>query len=195
MLLISKPQDPNYVADLRIQPGRVEAELSATATREAIPTPTPGWTGETLYSLRPSPVRSPRRSLPDRTCSVENGPGDDHWKDYLDGTGGWVWHVSFGRPGLEVHRLDRQPAMCDAANYGTSSYRLRNGTDVLTLNRRSVLIGSPFPGARARIVERGGRNACFGNRAFRRSWPSSPVPQPGSRPNSTAGLEVGEDLR
>lgn len=126
VLLISKPQDPNYVADLRIfNPDGSEAELSGNGAREAILyLRHHGWTGEDTFSIMTvaGPVTPTITS--DRTCSVEMGRATTTSKDYPDGpadglgtlaSGDRDWkfqHVSIGNPqcaieaGADLEELD-----------------------------------------------------------------------------------------
>ncbi|HMU26702.1 MAG TPA: diaminopimelate epimerase [Solirubrobacterales bacterium] len=126
VLLISKPQDPKYVADLRIfNPDGSEAELSGNGAREAILyLRHHGWTGEDTFSIMTvaGPVTPTITS--DRTCSVEMGRATTTSKDYPDGpadglgtlaSGDRDWkfqHVSIGNPqcaieaGADLEELD-----------------------------------------------------------------------------------------
>jgi len=126
VLLISRSEDPEYVADLRIfNPDGSEAELSGNGAREAILyLRRHGWTDEERFSIMTvsGPVTPTITS--DRTCSVEMGKASTVSKDYPDGapdgrgtlsSGDRDWkfqHVSIGNPqcaieaGADLEELD-----------------------------------------------------------------------------------------
>jgi diaminopimelate epimerase len=126
VLLISRSEDPAYVAELRIfNPDGSEAELSGNGAREAILyLRRHGWTGAETFSILTAagPVRPTITS--ERTCSVEMGRAATASKDFPSGAadgrgtlnaGGREWgfqHVSIGNPqcaivvGSELEELD-----------------------------------------------------------------------------------------
>jgi diaminopimelate epimerase len=126
VLLLSRSDDPAFVAELRIfNPDGSEAELSGNGAREAILyLRRNGWTAEDEFSI--STVAGPITPTitSERTCSVAMGRASTTSKDYPsgppDGTGtlaaaGREWpfqHVSIGNPqcaievGAELAGLD-----------------------------------------------------------------------------------------
>jgi diaminopimelate epimerase len=112
VLLLSRCDDPAYVAELRIfNPDGSEAELSGNGAREAILyLRRRGWTEEDEFSILTAagPVRPTIAS--ERTCSVEMGRAATASKDFPSGgpdgrgtveSGGREWrfqHVSIGNP-------------------------------------------------------------------------------------------------
>ncbi|MBN8868076.1 MAG: diaminopimelate epimerase [Solirubrobacterales bacterium] len=126
ILLISRPDDPQYVANLRIfNPDGSEAELSGNGAREAILyLRRHGWTEEDTFSILTvsGPVTPTITS--DRTCSVQMGRASTTSGDYPDGapdglgtltSGDRDWkfqHVSIGNPqcaieaGADIEELD-----------------------------------------------------------------------------------------
>ncbi len=126
ILLISRSDDPAYVAELRIfNPDGSEAELSGNGAREAILyLRKHGWTEEDTFTIRTvsGPVTPTITS--DRTCSVQMGRASTTSADFPDGgpdgrgtvaSGDREWrfqHVSIGNPqcaieaGAELEDLD-----------------------------------------------------------------------------------------
>lgn len=126
VLLLSRSEDPAYVAELRIfNPDGSEAELSGNGAREAILyLRRHGWTAEDTFSILTvaGPVTPTITS--ERTCSVAMGRASMTSKDFPDGgpegrgtlsSGGREWafqHVSIGNPqcaivvGEELEDLD-----------------------------------------------------------------------------------------
>ncbi|HWO16792.1 MAG TPA: diaminopimelate epimerase [Solirubrobacterales bacterium] len=126
ILLLSRSDDPAFVADLRIfNPDGSEAELSGNGAREAILyLRRNGWTDEDTFAIRTAagPI-SPTIASP-TTCSVEMGKATTASKDFPSGgeegagtlsAGGRDWafqHVSIGNPqcaievGEEIEDLD-----------------------------------------------------------------------------------------
>jgi diaminopimelate epimerase len=126
VLLLSRSEDPGYVAELRIfNPDGSEAELSGNGAREAILyLRRHGWTEEDTFSILTAagPVRPTITS--ERTCSVAMGRAATSSKDFPGGapngrgtvsSGGREWafqHVSIGNPqcaivvGEELESLD-----------------------------------------------------------------------------------------
>jgi diaminopimelate epimerase len=112
VLLLSKGDDPQFVAELRIfNPDGSEAELSGNGAREAILyLRRYGWTGEDVFSVLTAAGPITPTITSDRTCSVEMGRASTRSKDFPsgkpDGAGvlmaaGREWsfqHVSIGNP-------------------------------------------------------------------------------------------------
>jgi diaminopimelate epimerase len=112
VLLLSRSDDPEFVAELRIfNPDGSEAELSGNGAREAILyLRRHGWTDEDVFSI--STVAGPVTPTitSERTCSVEMGRALTRSKDFPSGgadgkglltAGGREWefqHVSIGNP-------------------------------------------------------------------------------------------------
>ena len=112
ILLLSKSEDPEFVAELRIfNPDGSEAELSGNGAREAILyLRRNGWTEEDEFAI--STVAGPIRPTitGELTCSVEMGRASTASKDFPSGgedgrgsleAGGRSWefqHVSIGNP-------------------------------------------------------------------------------------------------
>ena len=126
VLLLSRSEDPEFVADLRIfNPDGSEAELSGNGAREAILyLRRNGWTDAEEFAI--STVAGPIRPTitGELTCSVDMGRASTASKDYPSGpedgrgtleAGGREWefqHVSIGNPqcaivvGEELDELD-----------------------------------------------------------------------------------------
>jgi diaminopimelate epimerase len=112
VLLLSRSEDPAYVAELRIfNPDGSEAELSGNGAREAILyLRRHGWTGEDTFSILTAAGPITPTITSERTCSVAMGRASTESKDYPgggpDGTGSvsaggseWAFqHVSIGNP-------------------------------------------------------------------------------------------------
>ncbi|MGN6257749.1 MAG: diaminopimelate epimerase [Solirubrobacterales bacterium] len=112
ILLLSRSEDPEFVAGLRIfNPDGSEAELSGNGAREAILyLRRNGWTDEDEFAI--STVAGPIRPTitGELTCSVDMGQASTTSKDYPSGpedgrgmleAGGRTWefqHVSIGNP-------------------------------------------------------------------------------------------------
>ena len=112
ILLLSRSDDPEFVADLRIfNPDGSEAELSGNGAREAILyLRRNGWTEEDEFAI--STVAGPIRPTitGELTCSVDMGRASTSSKDFPSGpedgrgaleSGGREWefqHVSIGNP-------------------------------------------------------------------------------------------------
>jgi diaminopimelate epimerase len=112
VLLLSRSDDPEFVAQLRIfNPDGSEAELSGNGAREAILyLRRSGWTDADSFSI--STVAGPITPTitSERTCSVEMGRASTTSKDFPSGpsdgsgsldAGGRAWafqHVSIGNP-------------------------------------------------------------------------------------------------
>ncbi len=126
LLLLSRSDDPAFVAELRIfNPDGSEAELSGNGAREAILyLRRHGWTEEETFSIRTIAGPITPTITSERTCSVDMGRASRESKDFPsggpEGTGtltamGREWafqHVSIGNPqcaievGEELEELD-----------------------------------------------------------------------------------------
>ncbi len=112
ILLLSRSDDPRFVAELRIfKPAGSEAELSGNGAREAILyLRRHGWTDEDVFSILTAAGPIAPTITSERTCSVDMGKASTESKDYPaggpDGKGvltaaGREWafqHVSIGNP-------------------------------------------------------------------------------------------------
>jgi diaminopimelate epimerase len=131
VLLLSRPEDPRFVAQLRIfNPDGSEAELSGNGAREAILyLHQRGWTNEDVFSIQTAAGEiRPTITGPD-SCRVDMGHAALASKDYPSGVasgsgeleaGGRVWrfqHVSIGNPqcAIEVSDLTQLQALDLAA--------------------------------------------------------------------------------
>lgn len=164
ILLLSRGEDPEFVADLRIfNPDGSEAELSGNGAREAILyLRRNGWTDEDEFAI--STVAGPIRPTitGELTCSVDMGHASTTSKDFPSGgedgrgtleAGGRSWefqHVSIGNPqcaivvGEELDELD-----LGAIGPGIEGHELfpnRTNVSFLQIDGNRV---------RARIFERG----------------------------------------
>jgi diaminopimelate epimerase len=112
VLLLSRSEDPEFVAELRIfNPDGSEAELSGNGAREAILyLRRSGWTQENTFSIVTVAGPITPTITSERTCSVDMGQASTTSKDFpsggADGAGrlsaaGREWdfqHVSIGNP-------------------------------------------------------------------------------------------------
>lgn len=112
VLLLSRSDDPRFVAELRIfNPDGSEAELSGNGAREAILyLRRHGWTAADTFTIRTAAGPITPTITSERTCSVEMGRASTASKDFPsggdDGRGtltaaGREWHfqhVSIGNP-------------------------------------------------------------------------------------------------
>jgi diaminopimelate epimerase len=126
ILLLSRSEDPAFVADLRIfNPDGSEAELSGNGAREAsLYLRRRGWTDEDTFSIRTEAGPIVPTIISELTCAVEMGRAATVSKDFPSGgdngagtlsAGGREWafqHVSIGNPqcaievGEELEDLD-----------------------------------------------------------------------------------------
>jgi len=126
VLLLSRSDDPELVAELRIfNPDGSEAELSGNGAREAILyLRKHGWTDEDTFTIKTAAGPIVPTIASERTCSVEMGRASTGSKDFPAGgedgrgtleAGGRSWefqHVSIGNPqcaivvGDELEGLD-----------------------------------------------------------------------------------------
>jgi len=112
VLLLSRSEDPELVAELRIfNPDGSEAELSGNGAREAILyLRRHGWTDAETFSILTAAGPITPTISSERTCSVEMGRASTQSKDFPEGppdgrgtlvAGGRAWdfqHVSIGNP-------------------------------------------------------------------------------------------------
>ncbi|HEX5376111.1 MAG TPA: diaminopimelate epimerase [Solirubrobacterales bacterium] len=126
VLLLSRSNDPEFVASLRIfNPDGSEAELSGNGAREAILyLRRHGWTDRDTFSIQTAAGLVTPTITSERTCSVEMGRASTSSKDFPSGSpegagtlsaAGREWpfqHVSIGNPqcaieaGGELESLD-----------------------------------------------------------------------------------------
>ena len=164
VLLLSRSEDPDFVANLRIfNPDGSEAELSGNGAREAILyLRRNGWTDEDTFSIETLAGPITPTVTSERTCSVEMGRAATASKDFPsggeDGTGtldagGREWefqHVSIGNPqcaivvGEELEGLDL--AEIGPGIEGHELFPNRTNVSFLRIDGSRV---------RARIFERG----------------------------------------
>jgi diaminopimelate epimerase len=164
ILLLSRSDDPEFVADLRIfNPDGSEAELSGNGAREAILyLRRNGWTDADEFAI--STVAGPIRPTitGELTCSVDMGRASTTSKDFPSGgedgrgtleAGGRSWefqHVSIGNPqcaivvGEELDELDL--GEIGPGIEGHELFPNRTNVSFLTIDGSRV---------RARIFERG----------------------------------------
>ena len=126
ILLLSRSEDPAFVADLRIfNPDGSEAELSGNGAREAILyLRRHGWTDEDTFAIHTVAGPIVPTITSELTCAVEMGKASTSSKDFPEGgedgtgtlsAGGREWdfqHISIGNPqcaievGEELEDLD-----------------------------------------------------------------------------------------
>jgi diaminopimelate epimerase len=208
ILLLSRSEDPEFVAELRIfNPDGSEAELSGNGAREAILyLRRHGWTEEDEFAIKTvaGPIRPTITG--ELTCSVEMGRASTTSKDFPsggeDGRGtleaaGRSWefqHVSIGNPqcaivvGDELDQLDL--GEIGPGIEGHEFFPNRTNVSFLAINGDRV---------RARIFERGvGETLSSGTgasgaavTAFLRGAPNHLVVE---LEGGELQVEVGEDL-
>ena len=164
VLLLSRSEDPAYVAELRIfNPDGSEAELSGNGAREAILyLRRHGWTAEDTFSILTAAGPVTPTITSERTCSVAMGRAATSSKDFPGGgsdgrgevsSGGREWafqHVSIGNPqcaivvGEELEDLDL--GSIGPGIEGNELFPNRTNVSFLRIDGNRV---------RARIFERG----------------------------------------
>jgi diaminopimelate epimerase len=164
VLLLSRSEDPEFVAELRIfNPDGSEAELSGNGAREAILyLRRHGWTDAETFAILTAAGPITPTITSDRSCTVEMGRASTQSKDFPQGppdgrgtlaAGGRAWdfqHVSIGNPQCAIVVGDGLEEL-DLAAIGPdieSDERFPNRTNVSFLR----IDGSRV---RARIFERG----------------------------------------
>ena len=208
VLLLSRSEDPELVAELRIfNPDGSEAELSGNGAREAILyLRRNGWTDEDTFTIGTAAGPITPTITSERTCSVEMGRASTSSKDFPsggpDGRGtltaaGREWefqHVSIGNPqcaivvGEELEDLDLQAV--GPGIEGNELFPNRTNVSFLRIDGNRV---------RARIFERGvGETLSSGTgasgaavTAFLRGAPSSIVVE---LDGGELGVEISADL-
>ena len=164
VLLLSRSEDPDFVAELRIfNPDGSEAELSGNGAREAILyLRRHGWTDEDVFTIRTVAGPITPTITGELTCSVDMGRASTTSKDFPtggeDGVGklsadGREWefqHVSVGNPqcaievGEELEDLDLEAIGPEIE--GHELFPNRTNVSFLQIDGSKV---------RARIFERG----------------------------------------
>jgi diaminopimelate epimerase len=164
VLLLSRSDDPEYVASLRIfNPDGSEAELSGNGAREAILyLRRKGWTEADTFSILTAAGPVTPTITSERTCSVMMGRAATASKDFPSGAGDgrgaldvlgreWLFqHVSIGNPqcaivvGDELEELDL--AELGPPIEGSELFPNRTNVSFLRIDGSRV---------RARIFERG----------------------------------------
>jgi diaminopimelate epimerase len=209
ILLLSRSEDPGFVAELRIfNPDGSEAELSGNGAREAILyLRRNGWTEEDEFAI--STVAGPIRPTitGELTCSVDMGQASTTSKDFPSGgedgrgtleSGGRSWefqHVSIGNPQCAIVVAAEELDGLDLGAFGPeieASELFPNRTNVSFL----AIDGSRV---RARIFERGvGETLSSGTgasgaavTAFLRGAPNQLVVEV---EGGELQVEIGEDL-
>ena len=195
ILLLEPPDDPGFVARLRIfNPDGSEAELSGNGAREAIMyLRRRGWTDRDEFSIATVAGEIRPTILSDTTCRVDMGRAKLRSRDFPAGgedgigevrAGGRPWrfqHVSIGNPQCAIPmRSVAEVEALDLAAYGPEIEH----SDLFP-NRTNVSWFAPLrePGViRARIFERGvgettasGTGACGAAVAYVRQGGRSPV--------------------
>jgi diaminopimelate epimerase len=164
VLLLSRSEDPEFVAELRIfNPDGSEAELSGNGAREAILyLRRHGWTDAETFAILTAAGPVTPTITSDRSCSVEMGRAATQSKDFPEGppdgrgtlaAGGRAWdfqHVSIGNPQCAIVVGDGLEEL-DLAAIGPdieSDEQFPNRTNVSFLHIDDNRV-------RARIFERG----------------------------------------
>ena len=165
VLLLSKSEDPEFVAELRIfNPDGSEAELSGNGAREAILyLRRNGWTDAEEFAI--STVAGPIRPTitGELTCSVEMGRASTTSKDFPSGpedgrgtleSGGRSWefqHVSIGNPQCAIVVPAEELDGLDLGAIGPGI----EGNDLFPNRTNVSFLAVDGDRVRARIFERG----------------------------------------
>ena len=164
LLLLSRSEDPEFVAELRIfNPDGSEAELSGNGAREAILyLRRHGWTDDDTFSILTAAGAITPTITSERTCSVAMGRASTTSKDFPSGAGdgagtvraaGREWafqHVSIGNPQCAIE-VGEELETLDLGEIGPpieGSERFPNRTNVSFFRVEGSRV-------RARIFERG----------------------------------------
>jgi diaminopimelate epimerase len=208
VLLLSRGDDPEFVAELRIfNPDGSEAELSGNGAREAVLyLHRHGWTDADTFSIRTAAGPITPTITSERTCTIEMGrastsskdfpSGDRHGKGTLTAAGrDWEFqHVSIGNPQCAIVVGDE----LESLNLPIIGPEIE--AHELFPNRTNVsFLSVDDSRARARIFERGvgetlssGTGACGAAvTAFLRS---SPSPITVELDGGELEVEVSDDL-
>ncbi|HEY6731318.1 MAG TPA: diaminopimelate epimerase [Solirubrobacterales bacterium] len=165
VLLLSRSEDPEFVADLRIfNPDGSEAELSGNGAREAILyLRRNGWTDADEFAI--STVAGPIRPTitGELTCSVDMGSAATTSKDFPSGpedgrgsleSGGREWefqHVSIGNPQCAIVVAAEELDELDLGEIGPGI----EGHELFPNRTNVSFIAIDGSRVRARIFERG----------------------------------------
>ena len=165
VLLLSRSEDPEFVADLRIfNPDGSEAELSGNGAREAILyLRRNGWTDEDEFAI--STVAGPIRPTitGELTCSVDMGRASTSSKDFPSGpedgrgtleSAGRQWefqHVSIGNPQCAIVVADEELDDLDLGEIGPGI----EGNELFPNRTNVSFLAVDGDRVRARIFERG----------------------------------------
>jgi len=164
VLLLSRSEDPELVAELRIfNPDGSEAELSGNGAREAILyLRKHGWTDADTFTIRTAAGPITPTITSERTCSVDMGRASTTSKDFpsggADGTGrlsaaGRDWdfqHLSLGNPQCAIVVGDELEGL-DLAEIGPGI----EGHELFPNRTNVSFIRIDGSRVRARIFERG----------------------------------------
>jgi diaminopimelate epimerase len=164
VLLLSRSEDPAFVADLRIfNPDGSEAELSGNGAREAILyLRRRGWTEADVFSIRTAAGPITPTITSGRTCSVDMGKASTSSRDFPSGdadgrgslsAGGREWdfqHVSIGNPQCAIEVGDGVEAL-DLAAIGPTI----EGHELFPNRTNVSFLRIDGSRVRARIFERG----------------------------------------
>ena len=164
VLLLSRSDDPHFVAELRIfNPDGSEAELSGNGAREAILyLRRHGWTDAETFSIRTAAGPIVPTIISERTCSVEMGRAATSSKDFPSGgpdgsgtltTGAREWafqHVSIGNPQCAIEVGDELEAL-DLSSVGPEV----EGHELFPNRTNVSFLRIDGSRVRARIFERG----------------------------------------
>jgi diaminopimelate epimerase len=133
ILVLSKPDEPGYVARLRIfNPDGSEAELSGNGSREAVLyLRRRGWASQDTFSIQTAAGEIRPRITSETECTLDMGRARVHSLDYPDGppdgrgelqAGGRAWrfqHVQVGNPQCAIRLEDEHElAELELSAYG-----------------------------------------------------------------------------
>jgi diaminopimelate epimerase len=164
VLLLSRSDDPEFVAELRIfNPDGSEAELSGNGAREAILyLRRHGWTDADTFSILTAAGPIVPTITSERTCSVDMGRASTRSKDFPSGppdgrgtlaAGGHAWdfqHVSIGNPQCAI-LVEEGLEELDLGAVGPDI----EGDDRFPNRTNVSFLGIDGSRVRARIFERG----------------------------------------
>jgi len=209
VLLLSRSEDPEFVAELRIfNPDGSEAELSGNGAREAILyLRRNGWTAAEEFAIKTvaGPIRPTITG--ELTCSVEMGQASTTSKDFPSGpedgrgsleSAGRQWefqHVSIGNPQCAIVVADEELDELDLGEIGPGI----EGNKLFPNRTNVSFLAIDGDRVRARIFERGvGETLSSGTgasgaavTAFLRGAPSALVVE---LEGGELQVEIAEDL-